>query len=195
MPMCVRASGQPVAAEAHQVSGRRPLGQLYLFNMRRVGSVVAVPCPDGNDPDVSDLWPRCSFPAIGILLEVRGHGRILCWVLYLLGHAFELHRLLIIPTDHERDSAIPREIRVLARRRNCVEDDLSLIRSGDSHQCRLGFSTLIRRRQYRQTTVPDKRHQGGTVHIGRVTMARPRWLVSFACRWLWVAERFERMIM
>jgi hypothetical protein len=125
---------------------RRQLGQLYLFNVRGVGCVVAVPRPDGSDSDVSDLGPRRSFPAIGVLLVVRGHSRILCRILYLLGDALELHCLLVIPTDHKRYLAIPPEIRVLARRYKRVEDDLSLISGRDSDQRRLRLSTFVRRR-------------------------------------------------
>jgi hypothetical protein len=138
------ASPQP-ASPTTAAPGRR-LGQLYLLNVRRVTSVVAVPRPDGNDSDVCDFRPRGSFPAIGILIVVRGHSRILYGILYLLGVALKLHRLLVIPTDHKRYFAIPPEIRVLARRYKRVEDDLSVIRGRDSDQGRLRLCTFVRRR-------------------------------------------------
>lgn len=60
------------------------LRQRDLFDPDTVWSVVAIACPVGRDSDVDDLRPRSSFPPVGLLLVVRGHVRIVCWLGYLL---------------------------------------------------------------------------------------------------------------
>src|SRR5579884_1032919 len=129
-----------MAADRGDAASRPSRAQLGRVDVDDVPArpEVAVPRPRRADADVRDPLPGQTLHAVRPRGEVDGPHALQLGARGLVGYALDLHGLLVIPPDDERDARLAAKVLHLAGRSERVEDDLEVVADRVPDDGRLG---------------------------------------------------------